>query len=107
MACFSKSRTTRSAISTGLKAWGVDTIRGIFGGGTDQGTRDAFAYVANPAYINDSLRPYHWYKEYVLRGAREFGLPGRYIDDFIESVASVEDPNARRVRENRRLLGLR
>ncbi len=32
--------------------------------GTDQGTRDAFAYVANPAYINDSLRPYHWYKEY-------------------------------------------
>ncbi|MFZ0430707.1 MAG: gamma-glutamylcyclotransferase [Acidobacteriota bacterium] len=74
---------------------------------TDQGTRDAFAYVANPAWIDDSLRPYHWYKEYVLRGAREFGLPGRYIDEYIESVPSVEDPDARRARENRRLLGLR
>ena len=34
-------------------------------------------------------------------------LPGRYIDEFIESVPSVEDPDGRRARENWRLLGRR
>jgi hypothetical protein len=43
-------------------------------------------------HIDASLRPYHWYKEHVLRGAREHDLPGHYIDT-IESVSSVADPD--------------
>ena len=55
------------------------------------GTRlDAVTYYATS--IDASLLPYHWYKEHVLRGAREHGLPGDYIAS-IESVASIPDPD--------------
>mgnify|MGYP002267065895 CR=1 FL=1 len=30
--------------------------------------------------IDSSVKPFHWYKEHVLRGARENGLPNWYID---------------------------
>ena len=43
-------------------------------------------------HINRSLKPYHWYKEHVLRGACEHGLPGHYIEN-IESVISTADPD--------------
>jgi hypothetical protein len=42
-----------------------------------------------------SLRPYDWYKEHVLLGAREHGLPAEYIA-AIEVVSPVPDPNAQR-----------
>ncbi len=41
--------------------------------------------------IGKSLKPYHWYKEHVLRGAREHLLPDAYIR-AIESVESIDDP---------------
>lgn len=41
------------------------------------------------------LKPFHWYKEHVLRGARENGLPEDYIA-VIESVASIADPDHER-----------
>lgn len=41
--------------------------------------------------IDPSLKPYHWYKEHVLRGAREHGLPGEYIQ-AIGAVESIADP---------------
>jgi gamma-glutamylcyclotransferase len=44
---------------------------------------------------NPSLRPYHWYKDYVLAGARENSLPIEYIR-LIESAESVEDSDASR-----------
>lgn len=45
--------------------------------------------------LNPELKPYHWYKEHVLRGARENNLPGSYLAD-IRSVVSVEDPDPER-----------
>jgi len=42
-----------------------------------------------------SLKPYHWYKEHVLRGARENQLPFDYIS-IIESVQSVTDHDQER-----------
>lgn len=48
--------------------------------------------------IDDSLKPYHWYKHHVLVGARENGLPESYVD-FIESVESVDDPCPSRTEE--------
>ena len=40
--------------------------------------------------IDSSLKPYHWYKEHVLRGAREHNLPTEYIE-FIEAIESIPD----------------
>jgi hypothetical protein len=47
-----------------------------------------------------SLRPYHWYKAYVLAGARENSLPLEYIK-MIERFPSVQDPDARRSKMHR------
>jgi gamma-glutamylcyclotransferase (GGCT)/AIG2-like uncharacterized protein YtfP len=45
--------------------------------------------------IDHSVIPYHWYKQHVLRGAIEHGLPTEYISR-IESIESQEDPDQRR-----------
>lgn len=60
---------------------------------TGKGGLRAWMYFATR--INDSLKPFHWYKEHVLTGARENALPADYIAR-IEAVASIDDPKARR-----------
>lgn len=45
--------------------------------------------------IDESRKPYHWYKTHVLVGARENHLPEEYIES-IERVESVVDPDAAR-----------
>ncbi|MFM0718243.1 hypothetical protein PQQ73_18080 [Paraburkholderia strydomiana] len=42
------------------------------------------------------LRPYHWYKNHVLTGARQAKLPVEYIA-AIESAKSIDDPKQDRV----------
>ena len=39
-----------------------------------------------------ALNPYSWYKEHVLRGARENNLPHDYIS-IIENIRSLPDPD--------------
>ena len=56
----------------------------------------AFTYYATE--INASLRPYSWYKEHVLAGAREHNLPQEYIAG-INKVVSVDDPDQNRHEE--------
>lgn len=58
--------------------------------GPDGKTFQAFTYYATD--IDDRLKPYTWYKEHVLRGARENQLPAAYIA-LIEQVESIEDPD--------------
>ena len=43
---------------------------------TDRGPMSAVAYFA--VAIDPSRRPYHWYKSFVVEGAREHGLPHEY-----------------------------
>ena len=50
---------------------------------------EAVTYVA--IEVDASLKPYHWYKEHVLIGAREHHFPTEYIQD-IEQIESIEDP---------------
>lgn len=69
------------------------------------GEQTAFAYLAEPGFVDDSLRPYTWYKKFVVRGARESGLPQAYVD-AIEAVAALRDPNPEREKQNLRILGL-
>ena len=59
---------------------------------------DCFTYIAQQSHITDDLRPYHWYKELVVLGARHLQFPESYILS-IESVVSMEDPNEQRRKE--------
>jgi hypothetical protein len=52
--------------------------------------RKVLTYLATPDYIDDSLKPYSWYKDLVVAGGREHGLPPEYIAEYIESVEAIE-----------------
>ncbi len=56
-------------------------------------TIDVFTYFA--LEIDRLLRPYHWYKEHVLRGAIEHALPSHYVED-IRAIGSVADHDSER-----------
>lgn len=66
--------------------------------------RKVLTYLATPEYIDDSLKPYGWYKDFVLAGAREHGLPPEYIADYIQSVEAIDDPNKTRDEKRRATL---
>lgn len=53
--------------------------------------------------IDAALRPYDWYLDHVLVGAREASLPEHYIRAHIMSVSSIEDPDRDRGRRERAL----
>jgi len=80
----------------------LDKAEGL-GYGYDQKTvivvNDDCSEVAATVYcatdIDEQLRPYTWYKQHVLVGAKESSLPGDYIQK-IESVVSVADPDEAR-----------
>ena len=62
-----------------------------------------FTYLAQKSHIVDNLKPYHWYKEMVLLGARYLSFPDEYVSS-IDFVESIEDPENDRRRENQALL---
>jgi hypothetical protein len=70
-----------------------------FGG---QGIR-CVTYVAEPDYVDESLKPFHWYKQLVLIGAGFQRLPGDYVQT-LEAVPSVEDPDLVSRREHAALI---
>ena len=57
-----------------------------------------FAVTYYATNIDSSLKPFHWYKEHVFRGAVENSLPEYYIRK-IQSVVSVADPQPERYEE--------
>ena len=60
-------------------------------------------YLARPSYIENSLKPFHWYKELIVLGARHLRFPHAYVR-FIESIESVKDPDEERQIHNQRLI---
>jgi gamma-glutamylcyclotransferase len=56
-------------------------------------TFEVFTYYAT--HIDASLLPLNWYKEHVLRGAREHDFPSEYIAT-IETAPSMPDPDSER-----------
>lgn len=55
--------------------------------------REAITYFA--LQIDPSLKPYHWYVNHLLVGAREARLPAEYIDRIVR-VVSVDDADPER-----------
>lgn len=56
-------------------------------------------YQAEPAYLDERLQPYDWYKEMVVRGCRFHGFPEAYVER-IAALAAVPDPDQRRSEDN-------
>jgi hypothetical protein len=66
-------------------------------------TVTAFTYYA--LQIDPTLRPFSWYKQHVLSGARAAGLCPIYTKG-IEAVASIQDPDTARERRELAIHGL-
>ena len=58
--------------------------------------RKVLTYLASPNAIDDSLVPYSWYKNFVLAGCAEHGLPADYVAAYVQSVEATEDPDRTR-----------
>lgn len=63
----------------------------------------AFTYIAESRAIDTSLKPYHWYKQLVLTGAKYHQFPEDYISD-LERIDSIQDPNSKRRTTNEDML---
>lgn len=61
--------------------------------GTNGRKIHAFTYYATD--IDENRKPYTWYTEHVLRGAKEHGLPAEYVA-AIEKIESIQDPDRQR-----------
>ncbi|MGI9627718.1 MAG: gamma-glutamylcyclotransferase family protein [Longimicrobiales bacterium] len=73
---------------------GYDEVRvGVHGNG---GVREAFTYLATSNHIDESLRPYAWYKHLVVTGATSHGLPPGYVAE-LRAVDAWIDPDVQRV----------
>ena len=66
-------------------------------------TLNCFTYIAQQEYIDDALKPFHWYKRLVTMGANYLQFPQKYIE-LIETVESIADENANRRKQHERLI---
>jgi hypothetical protein len=57
--------------------------------------RAAETFLAQESHIDADLRPYTWYRDLVVAGAREHGLPREYIA-CVAAVSAVRDPDRER-----------
>ena len=61
---------------------------------------DAFTYLADASHVVRGVSPYDWYRDLVVAGALEHGLPGAYIREQL-AVQAVADEDAERARRER------
>lgn len=104
-----------NALADGGRLWGVlyrignqertelDRIEGLGRGyraaqvTVSLGVERMVAHTYLATRIDGRLQPFDWYREHVLRGAREWTLPDAHIER-IRRVATVADPDPERVR---------
>lgn len=68
---------------------------------THAGKVEAMTYYAT--HKDNTLKPYHWYKAFVVQGAKENHLPPEYIAK-LEAVESINDPKPERQAQNEAML---
>jgi hypothetical protein len=68
---------------------------------TATGLKNASVYIA--IKTDPKLVPFHWYKDFVVAGAREHSLPAHYIQKILETNAQ-DDPEVERRVENEQIL---
>jgi hypothetical protein len=64
-------------------------------------TLEVLLYSAtDPQKIRDNLRPYDWYKEFIIRGAKLYKLPEYYIKNTLEvTCQAMPDVKEKRSKE--------
>ncbi len=90
----------------------LDRIEGVGSGYRDQQIKlhyqgqeyTCFTYFAQSPSIGNNLKPYHWYKQLVVLGAKHLQFPDAYVQS-IEQVESVEDPDETRRTTHELLIG--
>ena len=92
----------------------LDRVEGVHTGGyvrrsvqlqiTNDRTVTAMTYVAGTRYVDASRVPFDWYRDLVVAGAIEHGLPASYVDELMR-VPVVSDPDAARAALAYQLLG--
>lgn len=70
---------------------------------TPAGTVRAATYRGRADFLDDALAPFDWYRDFVVHGAREHGLPACWVA-MLENVGCVPDPDRKRAAHNRRVL---
>jgi len=60
-------------------------------------------YIAEDSYIDKKFIPYSWYKTLVIEGAKENGLPKKYIEK-LELQKAKEDKNIGRAKRELKIL---
>ena len=59
-------------------------------------------YVSAPNQRDENLRPYSWYKRFLVEGAKEHRLPKGYVAS-LEGIIAIQDPSLERDRRKRNL----
>jgi gamma-glutamylcyclotransferase (GGCT)/AIG2-like uncharacterized protein YtfP len=67
--------------------------------------KEAFMYVAEEPFIDDSLNPFQWYKDFVQLGAQYHRFPDQYLQT-ITAIEAIDDHDEARHRSNESVLAL-
>lgn len=67
------------------------------------GAVDAWVYYARPASVRPGARPFTWYRDFLVVGAKEHALPSAYVSD-LEAIEADPDPDPAREAERRKLM---
>ncbi len=83
----------------------LDGVEGVHTGGyvrrsvelrlADDRTATAMTYVAGARYVDASRVPFDWYRDLVVAGAIEHGLPESYVEELMRAPV-VPDPDPTR-----------
>lgn len=65
---------------------------------------EVLSYLADDSHLVEGILPYDWYRDQVVAGAREHGLPGAYVDGQLH-VPALPDPDPERIGREREVLG--
>ncbi len=68
---------------------------------SDEQEIEAITYQA--LRVDNSLKPYDWYKAYVVSGAKEHGLPESYVA-MLENIVAIKDPDEGRAEKEWKFL---
>lgn len=63
---------------------------------------EAWVYLARNPDPDPALRPYTWYKRFLVDGAIQHGLPEAYIQ-MLQAIEAIDDPDRERDRHERDL----
>jgi hypothetical protein len=66
-------------------------------------TYSCFAYTGLAPHLDESLLPFHWYKELIVLGARFHDFADDYVHN-IQQTPSIKDPDPLRNAQNERLV---